>query len=265
MTRFKFLGSVSAAALMMSVGAAQASGPETSRPPASFNWTGFYAGVNAGYGWGGNTGGGYSSFTDVGIGGLAGFMNNGGNVLPDLSPRGFLGGVQAGYNFQLAPSVVAGIVADIQVADLDDSGSVTVTRGAFRDIKESKTVSTDWFGTLRAKLGLTLSNNVLLYGTGGLAYGRVKLNTSFDDPSFGGGALVFAGSESKTNKGWAYGGGLDFAVTSNWIVGLEYLHIDLGELTVVERRISGPANASTFTSTSKFSDDIVRLTVNTKF
>ena len=230
----------------------------------AYNWTGWYVGGNIGYGWGENTGAGYSSFTDVGIGGLAGFMAAGGNVLPGLSPQGVVGGAQIGYNWQLSPGWVIGVVADLQAADISASGANGVSIGAFTGIVESKSVKTDWFGTVRGKLGFAV-NNVLVYGTGGFAYGGVKATTSFNDPSFGGGALVFAGSSSATNTGWAAGAGFEYALTRNWSIGAEYLFVDLGSLTVTETRVSGPANASTFTSVSKFRDNIARVLVNYRF
>jgi outer membrane immunogenic protein len=235
-----------------------------SEPYARYNWAGLYVGVNGGYGWGRNTGGGYSSFQDNGIGGLANFFGGGGNVLPNLSSDGFLGGAQVGYNWHASPMVVYGVVADVQAADISDSGANNVSIGNFANITQSKSVRTDWFGTVRGKLGFA-ANNFLIYGTGGLAYGRVEARTSFDNPSFGGGALVFAGSKSRVNAGWALGGGFEWGISPNWTVGAEYLHINLGDLTVTERRVSGPANASTFTSKSEFRHDILRLTVNYRF
>jgi outer membrane immunogenic protein len=234
--------------------------------PQAYNWTGFYIGANVGYGWGGSTGGGYSSFVDSGIGGIANFMASGGNVLPSLRPSGVIGGAQIGYNWQASPGLVFGVVADFQGAGLKKSGANTVSIGSFQDITESKSVKTDWFGTVRAKAGFA-QNNVLYYGTGGLAYGHVRLDTSFDDPSFGPGAVRFAGSSSATNVGWALGGGVEWAIAPTWTVGGEYLYMDLGKLTVTDIYASGntdPRN-TTFTSESRFRDHIARLVINHRF
>jgi outer membrane immunogenic protein len=232
-------------------------------PIAIYNWTGFYIGGNVGYGWGENTGGGYSSFVDF-LGGLGSFFAAGGNVLPNLRPTGILGGGQIGYNWQVAPSWVLGVVADIQAADIKTSGVGAASIGAFANITESKSVKTDWFGTVRGRAGFAV-NNVLFYGTGGLAYGEVKARTSFNDPSFGGGPLVFAGSNKQTRTGWAAGAGIEWGFAPNWTAGFEYLFIDLGNLTVTETQVSGPANATTFTSVSRFRDNIARVLVNYKF
>jgi outer membrane immunogenic protein len=233
-------------------------------PVAVYNWTGFYIGGNVGYGWGENTGAGYSSAVDVGIGGLLPFLAGGGNVLPGLAPSGVIGGAQIGYNWQVAPAWVLGVVADIQASDIKASGTNTVSIGAFANIGESKSVKTEWFGTLRGKVGVA-ANNVLFYGTGGLAYGEIKASTSFNDPSFGGGPLVFAGSSSAIRAGWTAGAGIEWGFAPNWTAGFEYLYMDFGNLTVTETRLSGPLNASTFTSVSNFRDHIARVLVNYKF
>jgi outer membrane immunogenic protein len=267
MKKLMVAASILAASAVSASAADLAARPYTKAPAAvaaAYNWTGWYVGGNVGYGWGENTGAGYSSFADVGIGGLAAFMAAGGNVLPGLNPSGILGGGQIGYNWQVSPAWIVGIVADLQAADIKASGANGVSIGAFTDIVQSKSVKTDWFGTVRGKLGFA-ANNLLLYGTGGFAYGGVKASTSFNDSSFGGGALVFAGSSSATNTGWAAGAGFEYALTRNWTIGAEYLFVDLGSLTVTEARVSGPANASTFTSVSKFRDNIGRILVNYRF
>lgn len=264
---FSLLAAVSTIALTQFASAADmpARAPMYTKAPVMapvYDWTGFYLGGNVGYGWGANTGSGYSSFTDS-LGGLAGFFAAGGNVLPGVNPNGIIGGGQIGYNWQISPWVL-GIVADIQASDMKASGTGAASIGAFTSITESKTAKIDWFGTVRAKVGYAV-NNVLFYGTGGLAYGEVNASTSFNDPSAGGGPRVFAGSSSSTKTGWAAGAGVDYALSRNWTVGAEYLYVDLGTISTTETQVSGPANASTFTSNSKFTANIARLTINYKF
>jgi outer membrane immunogenic protein len=237
-------------------------------PVPYVNWTGFYVGGNVGYGWGANTGSGYTSFSDPGVGGVASFFSSGGNVLPGVSPAGVLGGGQIGYDYQVSSKVVAGFVADIQAADIKASGSGSSSIGNFKNITESNSAQVDWFGTVRAKLGFLVTSNLLVYGTGGLAYGEVKGSTGLNDPSFNGGAnpISFAGSKTLTRTGWAAGAGLEYALTPKWIVGVEYLHVDLGSISVTETQATGAVSTGdTFTSKSKFSDDIARLLVNYKF
>ena len=88
----------------------------------------------------------------------------------------------------------------------------------------------DWFGTLRARLGVTVAPTFLLYATGGLAYGGVRLNTlvnqqvtnSLVPPSFA------SASNSSTRVGWTIGVGGEYAFSQNWSAKVEYLYYDLG-------------------------------------
>src|SRR3954453_11855415 len=133
-------------------------------------WQGFYIGGNVGYGWGrGNT----SS-----TGGLGGFID----IAPwsnDTNPKGVLGGAQIGYNWQ-AGSFVTGLEADIQGAGIKgsfkspffDLDTNSVVPGEF--ISANQKLS--WFGTVRGRLGVTVTPDLLLYGTGGLAYGQVDVS-----------------------------------------------------------------------------------------
>lgn len=80
-------------------------------PPPT--WNGFYVGGNIGFGWGASTGAGFTSFTDPDLGGVGNFLASGGNVLPSVRPSGVLGGGQIGYDWQMTPNIVAGVVTDI--------------------------------------------------------------------------------------------------------------------------------------------------------
>ncbi|MDR6951754.1 outer membrane immunogenic protein [Ancylobacter sp. 3268] len=169
-------------------------------PVPVFTWTGFYLGANAGYGWG------EADFSD--------------------DTNGFLGGIQAGYNWQFAGSpLVVGIETDIQATNI-----------------ESPTFSLDYFGTVRARLGWAV-DQFLIYGTGGFAYGR--------------GNYELAGlSNKQTNTGWTIGAGGEYAFSPNWSVKAEYLYVDLG--TETYDTIAGPLDIGT-------TANILRLGVNYKF
>ena len=145
------------------------------QPLNAYSWAGPYLGGNLGYAWGS-------------------VDNN------PTKPSGFAGGVQAGYNFQTGPWVF-GIEGDIQAS------------GAEQTFAPWK-FSNPWFGTLRGRAGYAL-NNILFYGTGGLAYGGGKVDV---------GPL----SESHSAFGWTAGGGLEVGLTRRWTVKAEYLHVDLG-------------------------------------
>jgi outer membrane immunogenic protein len=257
--------------------------PVYKAPAASplYNWSGFYIGVNAGYGWG-------KANTDIAS--AAGNPFGGGEDPFDPLPafahsdsgrlNGPNGGGQIGYNWQFAPMGVFGIEADLQSTRQKHSNRFTDSFSVHNDADNitflDGTIATDyeakisWFGTVRGRLGYA-SNGVLLYGTGGLAYGEVGLSgtsvstviTTRNDgtslPSTTVTAKGFAGSA--VNLGWTAGAGIEGALANNWTWKAEYLHMDLGSLSVTGTAATG----ATFTASSKFTDDIVRLGLNYRF
>ncbi len=145
-------------------------------PPPAYSWMGPYIGANLGFQWGEITGN-------------------------PTEPTGIAGGLQAGYNWQ-SGQFVYGAEADIQASSADDT---------FAPWK----FSNPWFGTLRARGGVAM-NNVLLYVTGGFAYGRVE------------GELAGL-SESKTQYGYTLGAGMEVGFTPNWSAKVEYLWLDFAD------------------------------------
>ena len=115
------------------------------------------------------------------------------------NPSGFAGGAQAGYNFQSGPWVF-GVEGDIEATGAEDT---------FAPWK----FSNPWFGTIRGRAGYAL-NNILFYGTGGLAFGDLRGET-------------FGLAESHTTAGWTAGVGAEFGFARNWSAKLEYLYVDL--------------------------------------
>jgi outer membrane immunogenic protein len=84
----------------------------------------------------------------------------------------------------------------------------------------------DWFGTLRGRLGFA-ADNILFYGTGGLAYGHLNA-TSDINVNYGGPVARLQGSVDDVNWGWTVGGGVEYGI-NNWSLGAEYLYVDLGD------------------------------------
>ena len=150
--------------------------PYYSPAPSYYNWMGLYAGVNVGYEWAHVT----SSSVD---------------------PSGIAGGGQFGYNWESGQFVLGG-ETDIQASAADDT---------FAPWK----FSNPWFGTLRGRVGSAL-NNILFYGTAGLAYGELS------------GELNSLG-ENKTLVGWAGGAGMEVGFNPRWSAKVEYLYMDLGD------------------------------------
>jgi outer membrane immunogenic protein len=148
--------------------------PYYATPAGVYNWGGAYAGVNLGYEWGSIT-------------------NN------TTKPSGLEGGVQGGYNWQSGQFVFGG-ETDLQVTGADDT---------FAPYK----FSNPWFGTLRGRIGVAM-NNILFFGTAGLAYGDIK-------------GEISGLSEDKTHVGWAAGLGMEVGLTPNWSAKVEYLYMDL--------------------------------------
>jgi outer membrane immunogenic protein len=229
-------------------------------PPS---WTGWYLGVNAGYGFGSN--------------------NNTFNFVPNLVPaepfdnvgyrdklNGFIGGGQIGYNYQITPnSWVAGVEADIQYTDFRGSASATgnlvsalgIRAGLANPWLYNQDQKVNWLSTVRARLGWTPGDHTwLFYATGGLAVGGVKASDSL---VFGNG-VSWTGSASETKVGWTIGGGAEARLTDNWTAKIEYLYYDLGHLTV-----NGTANnivtAVTTTTDFAFHGNIVRVGLNKQF
>lgn len=167
-----------------------------------FNWTGFYVGGSAGYSWGSSIGG---------------------------NTNGFIGGVQAGYNFQVSPSVVFGAETDISYTSADEK------RGGAK-------FSADYLGTIRTRLGYSL-DRVMFYATAGLAYGGGELSA---------GGLT----NDQSHWGWTIGAGVETMLTRNISAKLEYLYVDLNDQTY--RSILGPRSVGYDTS-------IIRTGVNYKF
>jgi outer membrane immunogenic protein len=227
-------------------------------PTTVYNWAGWYAGGNVGYGWGGPSDPNVS-FVDPGVAvGFAGYFGIGGNVTPDLHPAGVIGGGEVGYNWTLTPSWVAGLVADFQGSGIKGSATNSVSPPLSVLSNQTNSEQIDWFGTVRAKLGYA-QNNWLFYATGGLAYGRVETSGSFAIPP----VLNLTGSNSATNVGWAAGGGFDYGLTSNWIVGVEYLYVDLGRVSYTE--VEPTVVPSTLTINNRATAQIVRASLDYKF
>lgn len=199
-----------------------------------------------------------------GIFGAAGYFAAGGNVLPGVNPRGALGGGQIGYDWQVAPTWVVGLVADIDAAGMRKSASATVTPPGFVNTIQTNSAQINWLGTFRGKLGVTASSNWLLYATGGLVYGGVRETNAMNCAPCGP-PQFFAGSNSTTRAGGTVGGGLEYMVAPNWTVGAEYLWFDLGKISTTAFLTAGTNAGTTFTSQAKFEGSIARVYLDYKF
>ena len=186
-------------------------------PPVIYNWAGFYIGANAGYGWG-ESSSRVNPLPSPAVFGASPF-----SVRP--SPEGFVGGIQIGYNWQ-AGSFVYGLETDFQGSTAEDTAVRAPLATVLGPVGSSRVKSElDYFGTVRGRVGFTITPPLLVYATGGFAYGDVR--TSSRTTYAGGPPLLFVGSASALETGWTVGGGVEYGI-SNWSVKVEYLYMDLG-------------------------------------
>jgi outer membrane immunogenic protein len=257
-----FLGSAAIAGLAV----VNAHAADLPRAPAAnpFHWTGLYAGVNAGYGIGRDD----VSINPDPASEMAAF-----NVLVGFSPTaqrvrdaGFLGGGQIGYNWQTG-RLVWGIETDLDWAQI--SGSTSNVFGA-TDGGAGVTTTVDkklsWLGTTRGRVGALATDNLLLYFTGGAAYGGAEL--TFDQRVAGVDCAInlvcSTGSVSKTKVGWTAGAGFEYAVTSRATLKAEYLFVDLGSVSLTSTDTGGTTTPSIYGVSTKLMDSIVRVGLNYK-
>ena len=292
-------------ATLMVAGAASATGADMPvkalvAPAPASSWSGFYVGGNIGYSWGNADTFRNGDGTTISFPGVIPITNSyswAGSSAQRLD--GLIGGAQFGYNYQFSRNWVLGLEADIQ-------GSAARATGAFSDsfsgtlcfaaanppptctattpingtAATSYEARIEWFGTVRGRLGATFADDlVLLYGTGGLAYGGVKLsaNTAINATP-GGFAFAFVGNPqfggTDTRIGWTAGGGVEgkFARASNWTWKVEYLYVDLGSLNIAGL-YSAPNTPNfgftpltgTLAARSHLTDNILRVGFNYKF
>lgn len=293
MTRTLLVAAATATLLARRAFAADLAVPHihTKAPPVvvdpGYNWSGFYAGINVGYGWG------RSATT-------ADFIDSGGGAQLNSSAgtfdlNGVTGGGQIGYNWQ-REMFVAGFEADFQgsgqkgrfdalcagaPAGLQDGVCTPGHRGdntfdPALPVTFNLTQKLDWFGTVRGRLGVAVTPRVLLYGTGGLVYGRVSTAGSVSAINVGGfpGAdggtftpVAASFSSSTTKVGWTAGAGIEGAFADNWSVRLEYHYVDLGTVsgTLATPVIALSGAPLVVGYRSHVTDNILRFGVNYRF
>jgi outer membrane immunogenic protein len=220
-------------------------------PPAQ-NWYGFSIGASGGYAWGRNA----VEFTAAPpltpfAGGTSPFTTAAGN------PSGGLAGIQFGSNWQFNRLVI-GTIGDIYWSDIKASQQLGATIGG---VAATATVDQrlKWFGTTRLRAGVLVTDNFLLYASGGLASGRVESSFVSSTPVGCPGGCPF-GSIGKNKWGWAAGGGGEYMV-GPWSGRIEYLHYDLG---TVSYPVASPLPVF-INSSARTSGDMVLGTISYRF
>jgi outer membrane immunogenic protein len=237
-------------------------------------WVGTYVGGNLGYSWGRtDTTTSVAPFVQDPLGFFFTFSFPGAATATSLKVDGLIGGGQIGHNFRIAPHWLAGIEADLQWSGQKGSGLGGFGGNTTNCTSQncSYTGNTDitaklgWFGTLRMRAGYEL-DGLWIYGTGGLAVGRVSVSGTntlslFDNVSQSVVGLYSTPfSYSKTQAGWTVGVGIEGIVigTINWRWKAEFLHIDLGSIGAA----SFGAVPVVTVNTGRFTDEIVRVGLN---
>jgi outer membrane immunogenic protein len=233
---------------------------------AAWSWAGFYLGGTVGYSWGKSDTD--TSFSDPASGAEL-FAANSSRKL-----KGAIGGAQGGYN-RVAGSLLAGIEADLNYSGqrasmkalcpgaICNPGLVGVIADPSVLALSEQGQKLEWFTTLRGRLGVTVTPDVLTYVTGGLAVGEVMTaGTVFGFDGEGNPVNTIVASHN-TKAGYTVGGGLEGRLVGNWTGKLEYLYLDLGSVTTVPAPAQNSTVAAAFNS--RVTDNIVRLGVNYKF
>lgn len=224
-------------------------------PPPPCTWTGFYLGINAGYSWSNDDSVDTETVNVFSESGLNGDI--GGEVaalatgdVPVGNNSGFIGGGQIGFNYQIGRHFVVGLETDFQGMTGDD-GSGSLEQAGFvpgsvggggpgGEVSASSVItssrSIDFLGTARGRLGVLVTPCLLVYGTGGFAYGDISSHTEiveqlgFSDTPFPFGTSGHL-NDNDMRVGWTGGGGLEWLFCRHWSIKVEYLFYDLGSDT----------------------------------
>jgi outer membrane immunogenic protein len=208
-----------------------------------WTWTGVYFGGDVGGAWSDNTSS-WSTPTTFGVNPTSG--NTGASA--------FAGGFYAGYNYQFMPSFVAGIEADWTgmraTGAFNQAWTAFPGGGIIPGTSTSMQSEVEWAATLRGRLGYLIWPNLMLYGTGGGAWGKIQYNGAASDPTIG----YLAGAQfNNTSSGWVAGGGLEWAPFTGFglLFRVEYLYYDFSSGQSALATAPGfPAFPSSFTWTA---------------
>jgi outer membrane immunogenic protein len=254
------IGAAAALTISVAAQAADLSAPVSKKP--ALNWTGWYAGVSAGYGWSNshvdptgstvfcidaNIGGSRCTPAPPFVGPNSLSVAQAGAIPPSLltHPAGAMLGGHAGYNYQ-AGSALYGVETDISWTNIDGSNTQSGAGPVFPLVGFGNSVNAQalaeqklrYFGTLRGRAGYLPADSLLLFVTGGLAYGQLKSSTTLTEALSTGtcacGPITPAlGSVSTTRAGWTVGFGAEFILPQqqHWSFKAEYLYFDLGNVS----------------------------------
>ena len=287
----KITSSLAAIALVVSAGSALAAdllslkAPPVIVPPPPL-WAGFYFGANVGGIFDASTGANTTAaplFNDTaglalgapsyfGTASAASIANN-----ASLGNAGVIGGGQVGFNWQFNNSFLAGLEADIQGTTLSSNAAASgaaaeSSTGSLVSTASSLTKTLNYFGTVRGRLGFLATPTLLVFGSGGLAYGGGTFTNglfqSSANPSFPYSAVSANYSDGRI--GWTVGGGVEWMFLPNWSAKLEYLYYDLGTVSANSALAAAIPGGNLlygafYQSSTQFNGHIARVGVNYHF
>ena len=283
--------SIACISILLAFGMTGAMAEEMAVPPSQFiasarvpylPWTGFYVGINGGFAWGNSS----VTFSANDPAALAGTCGGGGSPKGqcingvNFHRDGGVAGGQFGFNWQVNSHWLVGAEADYQWSNLDGSANSSFRLGNVGATNMVASQTVESFGTVRARAGALLAPPLLLYGTGGLAFGQVHENLSVPAVATKGlaaggfsyactaGTACFAGAASQTLFGWSAGAGAEYAVTSNLIFRTELLYVHLSAPTVTAIATAVAAGTSPASIAAGFSPvyfAVMRAGLNYKF
>jgi outer membrane immunogenic protein len=240
-------------------------------PPQPFTFTGFYVG--------GTVGGalGSSKYRETPTGT---FIAAGPNVISNIAavgtsstaPRGVIGGAEIGYDWQVGHFVL-GFETDFSGWDMSSSAGVVgvgypgIPLQKIKGTAFTSTTSTNsnWLLTARPRVGF-VNGNQLIYLTGGLAVSDVSFAQSIVLTGYGqraGSGPTLVGATSSTQAGWTAGGGIEYALSWNWMIKAEYLYVRFPNQSIAQ--VDSAAPAATGTATGNLTASILRAGFDYRF
>jgi outer membrane immunogenic protein len=208
--------------------------------PAPSCFEGWYAGVHGGGIWA-NLDTTTSAFEEtLAPAGRGGFSESLFLAVRQTDQTSWEGGLHGGYNWQRG-GWVFGLEVDIQGTDLQRNAEVfdfiQLPGGNSEEHVYTTSIvshaALDWYATGRVRVGHTLGDRVMIFGTGGGAVGLTELNevTSVNENTRFGGAFsdTFRAGNREVRGGWTGGGGIDICLSQHWILNFTYLYVDLGD------------------------------------
>ena len=270
MSKF-YLGLAGAVSIYCALGAVSATAADVNVAEPTSSWTGFYVGGGGGYRWADfnvdtvscdNSGPGCNY---EGVGGTTYFDGTNEIYKNSLSDDGLFGTIQAGYDWELTPSFVVGIMGDADFGQkLKDNAFNQVNYDSFDnpDAGQAWSAEMNSVFTFSARAGFAPTESLLLYGLAGYSFGSVKA-TYFEGCDFsgnGGACDDINASNRKTLDGWTLGAGGEVKFTDSVSGRLEYRYTDLGSIKV--SGVSGSSSQFTGDTSTDVIVQSIRATIN---